>query len=141
MQQLLERKTDGQEKLLAVGSVRKDKELRQLQGECELLKADIARLTKENEMVKSENRRLEEKDREIERHTNLPLSPENIFREENEAEEEKERPADLINEEKKEEEIELAESLGSDTLKSSLSELTKSQKIIVENVNEVYIMC
>ncbi len=160
MQQLLEKKTEGQDRLLAVGSVRKDKELRQMQGEYELIKADLARLKGENQALKAEIGRRDE----IDKHTNLSqrsradnmpmLSP---------APEDKARPRSSRrdptvdepgenpvaeraapvpipatapkqsrHEQQKEEDLE--GSVGSGTLRSGMSELTKSQRLIIENV-------
>eukprot|EP01022_Parablepharisma_sp_SALTPOND_P018367 TRINITY_DN2996_c0_g1_i1.p3 TRINITY_DN2996_c0_g1~~TRINITY_DN2996_c0_g1_i1.p3 ORF type:complete len:460 (+),score=95.96 TRINITY_DN2996_c0_g1_i1:1555-2934(+) len=119
MQQMME--GGNKDKLASIGSMRKDKELRQLQGECELLKAEVERLREENDRIKREN---------------LPRAIREDFHEFN-MEEDKERGIEEASPERqiaREAEGDLGASLGNSTLKSSLSELTKSQKLIIENV-------
>ena len=122
MQQIFEKKDPLTDKLGSVGSVRKDKELRQLQGECELLKTEVDKLKSENEVLRSRS--------SPSKADLLPIAVKDEFTGEAAEEEDKGRTfpeQNMI-------EQEAAGSLGNSTLKSSLSELTKSQKLVIENV-------
>jgi len=153
MHQLMERKSGGQDKLSAVGTIRKEKELKQTQGECEELKQEVARLSLENERLRQDMARFED---ESAQHANLPRSLQNAQEEEKlhqvqdiitaedympqeDPNQEEQNANDEENEGGKAEgkgvmnEEEMA-SLGSNTLRSSLGDFTKSQKLIIENV-------
>jgi len=110
------------DKLTAIGSVRKDKELREVQSECEILKNELDRLRSENEMLKI-NQKEEPKSAEQLKRECMPRSAkEAMF------------SVDEQDDENKKAEEGFGASIGSGTLKSSISELTKSQKLVIENV-------
>ncbi len=129
-QQHTGKRDPGNDKLASVGSVRKDKELRQLQGDYELLKAEVEKLRSENAILKSE--------RSVRRSGDLPIAVKESFSPAAHAlEEDKEKsPAEgfIQSPQKPAAEDELAGSLGNSTLKSELCDLTKSQKLLIENV-------
>ena len=136
LKQLYDKRSEGDEKLMAVGSMRKDKELKQLQGECGRLQAEVARLQGENEALQL----VSHKPASRPAHLDLPIAANEHEEPLRGGHDDPHKSADLeapVPQEPKDPELEaeLAGSMGSNTIKSSISELTKSQKLIIENAS------
>jgi hypothetical protein len=136
LKQLYDKRSEGDEKLMAVGSMRKEKELKQLQSECEMLKAEVARLENENEALQLVGHKQSSRPG----HLDLPIAASGHEEQLRDMHDDPRKPEDLasaVPQETKDPELEaeLAGSMGSNTIKSSISELTKSQKLIIENAS------